>query len=92
MPITPGPWHAETAPCGTRIGLMAELTQQAVAMLGMKAALNPDDVRLIESAPDLLAACQEVLAWAEHSGAFCEREDREVLAQVKAAVAKAARQ
>lgn len=59
---TPGPWKAETAPCGTRLGLLSETTGGSVAMLGIKTALNPADVRLIEAAPELLAACLKVLA------------------------------
>jgi hypothetical protein len=52
-------------------------------------ALDSTVGRLVIQRAELLAACKEVLAWADHSRAFCEREDLEVLAQVKDAIAKA---
>lgn len=45
---------------------------------------------LIAAAPELLAACQAVLSWNHATGGFCTREDdRDVLAPLLAAVAKA---
>lgn len=61
MKHTPGPWHAETAPCGTRVGLMSLATGGAICMLGIKSALNSADVKLIEAAPDLLEACEALI-------------------------------
>lgn len=61
MPHAPAPWHAETAPCGTRVGLMSVPTGKGVCLLGIKESLNPDDVRLIEAAPELLEACEYLL-------------------------------
>lgn len=58
---TPGPWKAAVAPCGTRTGLLAP--SGAVAMLGVSEVLNPADVRLIETSPDLLAELVATAEW-----------------------------
>ena len=92
---TPGPW---TIRHGTNVFAVRRDVghESSVANTGgffnNKTDVGPENeanARLVAAAPDLFAACREVLLWSMHSGAFCEPEDEAVLAAVTAAVRKA---
>lgn len=92
---TPGPWETVTHTWNAigvyagnrgyvcRVTAPEEASEQEVSVLAPNACL-------ISAAPDLLQACNLVLAWQEHVGGFCTPEDEEnVLEPLRAAIAKA---
>lgn len=81
--FTAGPWEEE--PCD------GEYYVRAPGRVVAQDILSEDDARLIAAAPELLAACEagdSHFGWLMDRGALT-REEEPVLAQIRAAIAKA---
>jgi len=58
-------WRAELTPCGKYLGIVSLSENKPVCLLGLTGQLDPGNVRLIESAPDLAGAVQDLLELAD---------------------------
>lgn len=58
MPYTPGPWEARTS--DGQIVLNGSNCYDIREIYNDQGGFNPDDIRLMGAAPDLLAVCKDI--------------------------------
>jgi len=83
---TPGPWFWRGLPRGG--GSFLRARDEAVAYVVKSGMPNEADCRLIAAAPDLLEACESVIA-AHDAVGTCNSGNKCILHGLRAAIAKA---
>lgn len=94
MAHTPGPWR--TLPEHGRIVLNGSAIYGVADITGDYANWNPDDLRLMAAAPDMLDALHASLdslrwltEWRTHDATACDQEIEHEIVRISKAIAKA---